>query len=66
MAKHGGLIDFAQSLIEYLEDLITESPKETFSKLEMLVVLNAVKHDPDLRAVLDACDHGVRPPTYNG
>lgn len=66
MAKHGGLTQFAQSLIEYVEDLITESPKESFTKIEMLVLLNAVKNDPDLRAVLDACDMGVRPPTYNG
>jgi hypothetical protein len=71
MATHGGLIEFAQSLIEYMEDLITASPKESFTKIEMLILLNAVKHDSDLRAMLAACDQSVRPPTvhpptYNG
>ncbi len=66
MAQHGGLVELAQSLIEYVEDLITASPKETFTKVEMLVLLNAVKHDRDLRALLEACDQPVRPPTYNG
>ena len=66
MATHGGLVDFAQSLIEYLEDLVTASPKETFSKIEVLILLNAVKHDPDLCAMLARCDMPVHPPTYNG
>jgi len=66
MATHGGLVDFAQSLIEYLEDLVTASPKETFSKIEILILLNAVKHDADLCALLARCDMPVRPPTYNG
>jgi hypothetical protein len=66
MTQQGGLIEFAQSLIEYVEDLITASPKETFTKVEMLILLNAVKHDPALRAMLAACDQAVRPPTYNG
>ena len=66
MAKHGGLVDFAQSLIEYLEDLVTASPKETFSKIEILILLNAVKHDSDLCAMLSKLDMPVHPPTYNG
>jgi hypothetical protein len=65
MAKHGGLVTFAQSLLEYVEDLITASPKDSFSKIDILVLLNAVKHDPDLRTLLESCDIGVRPPTYN-
>jgi hypothetical protein len=66
MAQRGGLTEFAQSLIEYVEDLITASPKETFTKVEMLILLNAVKHDSALRAMLAACDQAVHPPTYNG
>ena len=65
MAKHGGLTQFAQSLIEYMEDLITASPKEQFSKIEVLVLLNAVKHDSDLLRMLQAWDHNMRSATYN-
>ena len=39
--------------VEYLEDLITESPKETFTKLEILVLLNLVKNDPVIAALLN-------------
>jgi len=56
MAKHGGLTEFAQSLIEYLEDLVTASPKEQFSKIEMLILFNAVKNDADLLAMLEGWD----------
>jgi hypothetical protein len=42
----------AQCLIEYVEDLLTASPKESFSKVEMLVLLNAVKNDRELMALL--------------
>jgi hypothetical protein len=66
MAKHGGLADFTQSLFEYVEDLITASPKESFSKIEILILLNAVKNDADLLAMMEAWDHAVQPPTYNG
>ena len=38
--------------VEYLEDLITESPKETFTKIEILVLLNLVKNDPVISALL--------------
>lgn len=65
MAKLGGLTQFAQSLIEYVEDLVTASPKKSFSKVEVLILLNAVKNDPEMLAMLDACDQSVRPPTYN-
>lgn len=69
MATHGGLTLLAQSLIEYMEDLITASPKEQFSRTEMLILLNAVKHDSDLLAMFDACeaarDQRTRPTTYN-
>lgn len=66
MTRRGGLTEFAQGLIEYVEDLITASPKETFTKIEMLVLLNAVKNDSDLRQMLESCDQSVHPPTYNG
>jgi|GraSoiStandDraft_16_1057320.scaffolds.fasta_scaffold2345353_2 hypothetical protein len=56
MAKHGGLTILAQSLIEYMEDLITASPKEQFSKVEVLILLNAVKNDSDLIAMLESWD----------
>ena len=65
MAKHGGLTKFAQSLIEYMEDLITASPREQFSKIEMLVLLNAVKNDSDLLAMLEAWDKKTSSATYN-
>ena len=61
MAKHGGLTLLAQSLIEYLEDLITASPKEQFSKIEMLILLNAVKNDSDLLAMLNSWDSAWAP-----
>lgn len=56
MAKHGGLTLLAQSLIEYMEDLVTASPKEQFSKVEVLILLNAVKNDSDLLAMLESWD----------
>ena len=69
MAKHGGLTLLSQSLIEYLEDLITASPKEEFSKIEVLILLNAVKNDPDLMALLESWDstwdRKIRRATYN-
>jgi hypothetical protein len=52
MNKHGDLTAIAQCLIEYVEDLLTASPKESFSKVEMLVLLNAVKNDRELMALL--------------
>lgn len=66
MAKLGGLAEFTQSLLEYVEDLITASPKESFSKVEMLILLNAVKNDADLIAMMEAWDQAVRSSTYNG
>ena len=59
MAEHGGLTLFAQSLIEYVEDLLTASPKEQFSKVEMLILLNAVKNDRQLLGMLEACDRAA-------
>lgn len=56
MAKLGGLTLLAQSLIEYMEDLITASPKEQFSKVEVLILLNAVKNDVDLVRMLETWD----------
>jgi len=54
--ENPGLMVFAQTLIEYLEDLITASPKETFSKIEMLILFNAVKNDPAMLELFAACD----------
>ena len=56
MKNISGLAAFAQTLIEYLEDLITESPKASFTKLDMLILLNAVKNDPVLLHMLNSHD----------
>lgn len=61
MAKHGGLTLLAQSLIEYMEDLVTASPKDQFSKVEVLILLNAVKNDSDLIAMLESWDAAWEP-----
>lgn len=53
MNKHGELIPIAQCMVEYLEDLLTASPKESFTKVEMLVLLNAVKNDRELTALIE-------------
>jgi hypothetical protein len=34
--------------LDYLSDLFTGSAKETFTKVEVLIVLNMVKNDPEL------------------
>ena len=52
MNKNRDLTAIAHCLIEYVEDLLTASPKESFSKVEMLVLLNAVKNDRQLMALL--------------
>lgn len=54
MNKHGDLKLIAQCLMEYVEDLLTASPKESFTKVEMLVLLNAVKNDRELMALLES------------
>ena len=61
MNKNGGLAVLAQTLIEYMEDLITESPKDAFTKLDILILLNAVKNDPVLLHMFNA--HDMRPST---
>jgi hypothetical protein len=48
-----GVMALAQSMVEYAEDLVTASPKESFTKIEVLILLNAVKNDSDLFATLD-------------
>ena len=63
MNKHGELIAIAQCLIEYVEDLLTASPKESFSKVEMLVLLNAVKNDRELMALLKRCSQSAQSAT---
>lgn len=63
MNKHGDLTAMAQCLIEYVEDLLTASPKESFSKIEMLVLLNAVKNDRELMALLGSYSRSVQSST---
>ena len=63
MNKNGELTAIAQCLIEYVEDLLTASPKESFSKVEMLVLLNAVKNDRELMSVLHSDSRSLRSST---
>lgn len=56
MRHNGGLAQFAEALIEYIEDLITASSKETFTKVEILVLLNVIKNDPVMMHMLNSCD----------
>jgi len=39
---------YGLAVIEYIADLLTASPKERFSRDELLVTLNGVKNDPDI------------------
>jgi hypothetical protein len=59
MPKNGDLTAIAQSLLEYVEDLLTASPKESFTKVEMLVLMNAVKNDRDLIGLLECCSRSA-------
>jgi hypothetical protein len=59
MQSRAGVMALAQSLVEYAEDLVTASAKESFTKTEVLVLLNAVKNDADLTATLDFCDQAI-------
>ncbi len=63
MNKNGELTSIAQCLIEYVEDLLTASPKESFSKVEMLVLLNAVKNDRELMSLLNSYSRSFRSST---
>ena len=63
MNKNGELTAIAHCLIEYVEDLLTASPKESFTKVEMLVLLNAVKNDRDLMALLNSYSQSLRSST---
>lgn len=38
----------ALNVIEYLMDLFTAAGKENFTRTEILVVLNAVRNDPEI------------------
>jgi hypothetical protein len=53
MPKNGDSTAIAQSLLEYVEDLLTSSPKGSFTKVEMLVLINSVKNDRDLIGLLE-------------
>ena len=46
----------AQILLEYVEDLVTESPKETWNKVDLLVLLNLVKNDSQILGLLRRVD----------
>jgi hypothetical protein len=59
MEKLDGVRAIAQMMVEYAEDLVTASPKESFSKIEMLLLLNAVKNDRHLFARLNLCDQAI-------
>jgi hypothetical protein len=63
MKNQSGLTMFAQVLIEYVEDLITASPKESFHKVDMLILLNAIKNDPVMLEMLQLCDSSERSTT---
>lgn len=60
MNQYGDLVAVGQCLIEYVENLLTASPKESFSKVEMLVLLNAVKNDRELMSMLSRASRQVR------
>jgi hypothetical protein len=59
MEKRDGVLAVAQMMVEYAEDLVTASPKESFSRIEMLLLLNAVKNDRHLVARLAFCDQTI-------
>ena len=59
MEKRDGVLTIAQMMVEYAEDLVTASPKESFSRIEMLILLNAVKNDRHLIALLGLCDQAI-------
>jgi hypothetical protein len=59
MEKRDGVLTVAQMMVEYAEDLVTASPKESFSRIEMLILLNAVKNDRQLIARLGLCDQAI-------
>ena len=59
MEKGDGVLAVAQMMVEYAEDLVTASPKESFSRIEMLLLLNAVKNDRHLVARLGLCDQTI-------
>ena len=63
MNKHGDLTAMAQCLIEYVEDLLTASPKESFSKVEILILLNAVKNDRELMSLLGSYSRSAQSST---
>ena len=46
----------AQLLMEYVEDLVTASPKETWSKVDVLVLVNLVKNDSEMMSLLRRFD----------
>ena len=51
----------AQLLMEYVEDLVTASPKETWSKVDLLVLFNLVKNDSEMMSLLRRFDQrGMR------
>jgi len=44
--------DLFDATMEYISDLFTTSPKDSFSKADVLVVLNLVRNDPEIIDIL--------------
>lgn len=45
-----------QAVLEYLEDLFGASPNDSFTRDEVLLVISAVKHDPEILERLKQLD----------
>lgn len=44
--------DLFEATVEYIMDLFTGTPKESFSRDEILVILDLVRNDPVIRQLL--------------
>ena len=44
--------DLYEATVEYIMDLFTGTPKESFSRDEILVILSLVKNDPEAIVLL--------------
>jgi hypothetical protein len=40
--------DLFDAMMEYISDLFTTSPKDSFPKADVLVILNLVRNDPEI------------------
>ena len=48
--------EIARLFLEYVEDLVTASPRETWNKTDLLVLLNFVKNDSEIISLLQRFD----------